>query len=439
MNILSSAVFTIYLAPWRSDSVLFLFRHAAAHLLSAFAACLFVFFGCVFLQALLMVILPPGLFRRVSPPVRSVLVTAFVFMLLALFAQPGVVSRSFHSLAALKDGGDPIVFKFPPFWFAGLYEMLLGSRDPVFLAQAKSAALALVVSLATFVLAGGLSYHRHVGRTLEVRKSRRRTARLPERLAGRLGGLLMRAPEERAVSLFFSRTLRWSPRHRMTLGGYLAAGAGFVALFAAGTGGRPANLTPANPGLLVQPLVLSFLLLAGLKAAVEIPVEPDANWVFRITETARRSRYVAGLKKAVFLRWLAPLFFLVFAVHLAFWDAGTALAHAAFGLTVSGLALGTLFSGYRKIPFACAVVPGKAKLQTRAVLYVILAIVFFSAAGAAERRLLARPAGFLYFYAAAAGVWALLRVREGRLLRRAGRLLFEEEPEPAMVVFPEAP
>jgi hypothetical protein len=438
MNSLSSAVFTIYLAPWRSGSVLFLLRHAGAHLGSAFAACFFVFFACVFIQSLLMALFPARLFRRLSPPVRSVLITACVFLLLALFAQPGLVSRSFHSLGALKDGGDPLLYRFPPFWFSGLYETLLGTHDPVFWAQARTAGWSLVFSLGAFVLAGGLSYRRHVVRTLESRKSLRKRGGFRRGMAAGLQGLIMPAPEERAVSLFFSRTLRASPRHRMTLGYYLAAGAGLVAVFVAGTGGHAEKLSPANAGLLVQPLLLSFLMLAGLKAAANIPVEPDANWIFRTTETPRRSKYLSGLKKTIFARWLLPLFAFVLAIHLVFWDPRTAVAHAVFGLTVSGLALGALFSGYRKVPFACACVPGKARLQTRVILYVVLAVVFFSACGAVERRLLERPAGFLYFYALAAALWGLLRLKEGRLLR-GGPLLYEEEPEPALVVFPGAP
>ena len=59
MNSLSSVVFALFLAQWRSNSMLFLARHVFAHLVSAFAACFCVFFACVFVNFLLMAILPP--------------------------------------------------------------------------------------------------------------------------------------------------------------------------------------------------------------------------------------------------------------------------------------------------------------------------------------------------------------------------------------------
>jgi energy-coupling factor transporter ATP-binding protein EcfA2 len=81
MNSLSSAVFALFLAQWRSNSVLFLVRHVFAHLVSAFAACFCVFFACVFVNFFLMAILPSSFYRRISSCVRSD--RLFVFLLLS--------------------------------------------------------------------------------------------------------------------------------------------------------------------------------------------------------------------------------------------------------------------------------------------------------------------------------------------------------------------
>ena len=104
------------------------------------------------------------------------------------------------------------MFRFPPLWFVGLYEVLLGTRDAVFDAQARTAGLALVLALAAFACSGALSYRRHVRKTLEIRKVRPSFLRLrdgwrkswPRPCCGR--------PEERAVYGFFSDTLEIEPQ-----------------------------------------------------------------------------------------------------------------------------------------------------------------------------------------------------------------------------------
>ncbi len=435
MNSLASAVFAVDLAPRRSASVLFLARYALAHLASAFAACFFVFFGLVFLQSVLMAVLPVRTFRRVSLFVRFALTAALTFLLLAFLVKPVVLGSALASLPELMARRAPFVFRFPPLWFSGLYEVLLGTRDPVFRAQAGTACLAFLFSLVGFAMASALSYYRHVVKTLETGVAAGRFARFWEGLAGACQGVLMRTPEERAVSAFFSKTIRQSPKHRMALGAYLAAATAVALLFVAGYGGRPEALTPDNTGLLMLPLVFASILLAGLRSVIDQPVAPEANWVFEVTESAETSRYISGFKKVIFVKWILPLFAAVFALHLGLWSFGTALGHAAYGLTLAALGLEALFLHFRKIPFACATVPGKAKLHMRGVVFVLAFYAFLEICAAIEHRLLKQPRGFIVFFALAAGIWAAIRANNARFLRGKS-LLFEEEPEPVMVVFP---
>jgi hypothetical protein len=438
MNSLSSLLFAMNLAQWRSNSVLFALRHVLAHLTAAFAACFFVLFACVFLQSLLMAALTGMWYRRASTAVRFVLLAGLVFLLLAFLVEPGILDRSFRSLAELKELGAPFLRRFPPLWFVGLYEALLGTRDPIFLGEARTAALAVAFSMAAFVLAGGLSYYRHVLKTLESRSAPVWLADLREVLAGCFRKLVLWTPEERAVFLFFGRTVRTSPKHRSTMSSYLAAATGVIGLYIVGMRGRFGELVPGNVNLLVQPLFLSFVLLAAVRSVVEIPAAPEANWVFQVTETPWRRRYVTGLKKAIFFKWLAPLAGLVLAVHAPLWGFGPALGHAAFGLTVSGLGLEGFFLKYRKVPFACTFVPGKARLHARVVVLIFLSLIFLAAVGGIEKELLREPRGFLVFFGVAAVAWGGLELSSARLLGRAG-LIYEEEPARVMSTFPEGP
>ncbi|TFG52771.1 MAG: hypothetical protein E4H35_09070, partial [Candidatus Aminicenantes bacterium] len=221
MTSVSAGLFAIYLAEWRSKSVIFLVRYIVSHILAGFAANFAVFFGFVLLQSFLMAAIPAGLTTKISFLVRFVLITALIFLLFGFMAQPSVLGNSFRSLEALKDTGDPFLLRYPPLWFVGLYEVLLGTGDPLFEAQARTGGLVLLLSLAAFGVSSALSYHRHVRKTLEVRKGRPAFPRFREGRRRFLSATVLRAPEERAVFGYFSDTLRSSGKHRMSLAYYL--------------------------------------------------------------------------------------------------------------------------------------------------------------------------------------------------------------------------
>jgi len=439
MNSGSAVLFAIYLAPWRAGANLFFAgRYLAAHIIGAFAACFFVFFACIFLQLFLMVLLPYRAYRKVSLLVRGVLVAVLIFLFLAFLIQPGILSSSFLTMARLKDAGDPFLLRLPPLWFTGLYETLLGTRDLMFGALARTALLAVLLSLAAFAAASGLSYRRYVRRTLEATGGKPWLSGLREGWAGLFGKAALRAPEERAVYRFFSQTIRSSQKQRITLTYFLAVAAGIVSLYIMANRGGFRLLTPSNGSLLVQPLFLTFVILAGLRTVVNIPASPGANWVFEVTETGRTARYAAGVRKAVFFRWLLPFSGLILVAHAMIWGFMPALEHTLFGLTMGGLGLQAFFYRFRKVPFACASLPGKVKFHTWGVPFAILSLVFFALTTAVEQSLLRRPSRFVFFFAAAACVWLAFAAGNRRFYRGAA-LIYEEQPEPALVTFPDAP
>lgn len=435
MMSVSSILFSMYLTQWRTDSLGLAVRYVLSHILAGFAADLAVFFTFVFLQFFLMAVLPPALYRRVSLAVRFALIAVLVFLLLSFIAAPSILGRSFQALEGLKETGDPFLFKFPPLWFVGLYEVLLGTRDAVFAAQARTACLSLVLALFAFVASSALSYHRHLRKTLEVRKARPAFFRLQEGWRRLLAKTLLRAPEERAVYGFFSDTLKSSSRHRTSLAYYFAVGAAVILLLAVAYRQAFRMLTPENGFLLAQPLLLVFTLVAGVRALVDQPATPEANWIFRITETPRMSKYLSGLKKAVFLKLLLPLFVGVFVFHLMLWDAATALVHSAFGLVVSGLAVEAAFYHYRKVPFACTYVPGKMKLHFTAFPSLLGLLLALTALTSIEKSILRNPREGPVFLAVAAAVWLVLREGNRRFYRTTS-LVYEDEPEAALIELP---
>ncbi len=438
MNSLSSVVFTMFLAQWRSNSLLFGLRHLVAHLISAFAACFCVFFAGLFVNFFLTTVLPASLYRRVSSLVRYALIALLIFLLMSFLADPGGLSGVLRSLPRLKDHGSPLIFRVPSMWFVGLYEFLLGTTDAAFIALAKRAGLAFGLSIGAFGLFCALSYFRQFRRTLETEKRGRRLRALREAVVGLVQRAVLRSPEGRAVGAFFARTIRSSPKHRTVLINGLAIGSAMVMLLIMANRRNIQALTPGNPLFLAQSILLVFVLLAVLRAVADIPTALESNWVFQVTESAERRRYVEGLKTTVLLQWLLPLSTLIFLAHGLFWkDAVTAAWHGAFCLSLAALGVEALFFHYRKIPFASTHVPGKLQLQIRGVPYFFGLLALLAALAYLEKGLLAHPATFAVFLPGAAALWTVLRIANARFLE-THPLIYEEEPEPAMIGFPEA-
>ena len=410
-------------------------RYVVSHLVAGFAAAFTVFFGVVFLQLLMMALLPERLYRKSAVAVRFVLAAGLLFLLLGFIVAPSGLGGSFKDLESLKENGDPFLYRYPPLWFVGLYEVLLGTRDPVFEAGARTAGLALVLAFAAFVGSGALSYRRHVLKTLEERKAKPALFGLHESWRKFLAASVLRSPEERVVYGFFSDTIKSSQVHRTSFVNYLAAGAAGILVLVTAYRASFRTLTPANGFLLILPLLLAFAIIAGLRVLVDRPVALEANWVFRLAGSPRTSRYASGLKKAVVLKFLVPLFLGVLAVHAVLWDFRTAAAHAAFGLIISALAVEGAFYRFRKIPFTCSWVPGKLKLQFTAIPVLVGLLLTMMALAAIEKSVLADPVRALVFLAVAAGAGVAFRQGNSRFYRGAA-LRYEEAPEAAMIELP---
>ncbi len=437
MMTVPAVLFAFYLTGWRHNSLVFEARYVLAHLCSGLAAGAAVFFGLLFVQFLLMALFPEPLYRRIATIVRFAMAAGLAFVLLSLIAAPSILGAWFRNFEALKASGAPSLAWFPPLWFVGLYETLLGTGDPFFEAGAFKAGATLVLVPLAFLGAAALSYARHVRRTIETARPGRGRVRTALDIAWRrlLSGTLLRTPEERAVYGFFSGTLRSSPRHRMPLVYAAAAGAAVSLTLIAAYRQALRALSPENGVLLVIPLIPALAVVAGVRAVVDRPVALEANWIFRLGESPRIQLYASGLKKAVVLKFVAPWFAAVAAVHAALWDFGTAALHGAFGLVVSVLALEAVFFRYRKIPFACSWVPGKLRLQFTAIPTLIGGLLLMMILAAIEKEILADPSRGLFYLACAAAAGFGLYWGNRRFYRTAA-LNFVEEPAGALIELP---
>lgn len=434
VNPFAVCVVAFFLPKWKSDGDMgFLFLYAAAHLLAAAAAFLFIFFLFVFVHALLLLLLPPRAFKRASLLFRFILLAVLVFGLMAFIVRSPVLQRFSDAIIAAKDAGGARAAVLPPLWFTGLYETILGSRDPVFRSLA-GLALEVTGGLALLYFAAmALSYRRHVRRTPESGGNGERMWHFRDRFLGAVERIASRDRTQQAVLRFVFEGLRTSSRHRVQLAGFVALALGLNMIFLTSPNSRALGAGILSRDILAAPLVVAFFLIVALRLAFSAPIAAEANWIFRLTETERRSAYHAGTRKAIAAFALVPLAGITALVSFLIWPPGAAVLHAAYVLAVALFLTEIIFDKFAKVPFACVSVPGRAKLQFFWAFYVLGFVLFIAVFSSLERRFFATGAGFPAFFAAAGGFLAAIWLLEKRRAFENLPLVYEEAPEPVMI------
>ncbi len=123
------------------------------HAVACTAGCYFVFFGLVALQGLLLTVLRPRLFGFVTGYLRGFLVPAMLVLIVLSFSIQPVITNK-----VLEPDVAPW---FPPSWFLGLYQTMLGDSDPQMRTLAHRAIAALSISILLTLTTYVISYHRH--------------------------------------------------------------------------------------------------------------------------------------------------------------------------------------------------------------------------------------------------------------------------------------
>jgi hypothetical protein len=399
---------------------------ARCHVISILAANTFVFFLCVAVQGLLMNVLGYRVFRRVSPYVQFGLVALLILMFL-------LSGRIVSELRPHTATNPTAVYAFPPLWFLGLYQTQLGWTTPVFRELAASARLAVGSVTATALATYLLSYKRHVRRSLESADDLSSEPSAMERFAVRmLDRYVVRDGLQQASFYFISKTLTRSRRHKLFLAAYVAAGCALVfeglAVLVA-RGGSSWMYRP-TPELLPAPLILAFFTLCGMRHVFAVPAELRANWMFQVSDRGEARRCLAGVKKAMIVLGVVPLFVLLLPLHLLFWGWQSALLHMLFGTVVSLLLVDVLLANFEKFPFTCSYLPGKANLKVSWPIYLFGFTTYVSACMALEYWMFQRPLRFFWLAALVALVRGAVAFYRWRVVGHEVSLVFDEQPEP---------
>ncbi len=349
-----------FLAVAPPGGLLATLRSLGAYWLAMAAAGLFVCCALLALQGLAAQLLSYRLLLRVSSFLQ---LAAFFVSLGVYFLKP-----TFTRLAGPLDW-------LPSFWFCGLLQVLNGASDPHFRTLTLRALWSLLIVFSVAVCTLALAYQRNIRRIIEqpdiAPADRGRPA---TRIGSFLAARLLARPIERAILLFTARTIARSRQHRLLLAAYsgigLAIALAYARDFLYGSSSRDGawrdlRWNHVNGPFLVGSLVLLFFAVIGARAVFAMPIALRSNWIFRITAVHSPGAYSAAVRRSLYALTAIPIWILSAALFFAIWPVRFAGLHMAIMVVTGILMVEISLHRFRKIPFACSYLPGKAKIHTK--------------------------------------------------------------------------
>jgi hypothetical protein len=408
-----------------TQEVFWLPGRVMAHVVATSLAGAFIFFALINVQLLLAALAGPRAVRLATWPLQLVAILGLI---------TAIASTERFAVGLLRFGLDASAWTAwnPAAWFTGVYRWLANDPREVFAFLAARGALAALANVVLALVLYPVAYgrcQRHA-----VASEGRRTGSLSRFWARGANAVLaptLRTPLERGLAAYMLATLSRSPTHRFLIGSYTGLGL----LFALPIAGRLLQ-PPSNDSLIYAwfsvPLGLVFWTVAGVRVAIMVPVEPTANWIFKLTEPVDKRRALTTVVTVMAAVTCMP-------IAAGFGIAATFAGSTVLGATVyvivalTGLCLiEALTISLRTVPFTCTYLPGQLRLRVRWPFFFVLwlnmtfTLADWSVWALGDPRKTAQLAGAL------AALWLGLRVWHLVHARRIGGFVYDEQP-PSLV------
>ena len=256
----------------------------------------------------------------------------------------------------------------PPAWFLGLQRTLQGHADS-WLVQLGAVGLLATLLAATVV---GVTYV-VLFRQFERLMLRPAPSSSPWWRVDRLPVQWRVSPAFEGAYRFTTKTIGRSQLHQGVLVGLSACGIGLATIIL-----TSARITTSATFV---PFVLMFACGVGARAALALPIDHRANWIFQVTEdrTMRREQlravdrlvtlYVIGVPLVA----VTPLLWMAHGTH--------ALLPAVVVAAVGFVFVHAVLLDWRRIPFTCSYLPGKRFIGHSALIGVAACILFTVTSG----------------------------------------------------------
>lgn len=394
-------------------------QYLAAHAASLLLSSIFTFTSLLTVRALFTLILPARFLRMGS---RIVQLAILLVLLCALFS--GVDADR------LTSEGNRLVYLLPTFWFLGLCEFLIGHRQPLFIALAQTAMLAVAISCILSAVCYLFGYRASMLKGFQSESA----AVYPNTWIRRGSSWLLhhtslRGSIEKAFFHFAAKTLRRRPEHLLYAGSFVSVG--IALLYAAFDALRQDSVPDSGARLtllLACPLAISFFTLAGLRFAFSVPADLKANWLFQLTGKIDVERAYRGVHRFMVCAIALPLAAVFVPCYLILLGPRLTILYASYAFILGLLLIALFIANMDKLPFTCSYLPGKTNIKLLWLAYVSACFFYSFGLAAIGRWLLEDVARRLVFLALAGIALMELRRRRASFLKSMPAIRFEELP-----------
>jgi hypothetical protein len=365
----------------------------------------FAVLGIAAVVGVLVLALSRSRLEALSTLMRSIVLALLVMCLPAVSHLPALS----HALSS----GSSWMVLVPPAWFLGLERVLYDNAD-AWLSQ-----LAVIGAVATLTVAGIVAITYIVlFKNFERLMMRPASMKAPWWHRTQLRWPKRSAPAFRGVFGFTLATLKRSQLHQGVLVGLSACGVGLAASFLPSF-----SLITSST---IVPFLLMFACGVGVRAALALPIERRANWIFQVTEDRAVRREQMRAVDRVVLSYVVGVP-LVATLPLLWFALGTDTPIGAVVIAAIGFVfVHAVLLDWRRIPFTCSYLPGKRFIGHSALIGFAACLLFTLFSAGLMRSALLSPHLGLSIVAAllVVGFW----LRERRLLNWATMpLMFEDE------------
>ncbi len=354
LNIFSGLVWPFLFSATNGGGFSGMTRSLIAYWITMMLAGLFMFCCVLGIQGVTSLVLPRQQFLRLSALLQA---GAFFLVFGGYILEPSLEAPK--ALAAPEN--QRLLFFLPSYWFFGLFQQLNGSMVRELAPMARRAWESLAVAVCAGMASVLLAYFRTMGKTVEE----------PDIVPGaprgdwpaRLGSLL-----QTCVAIFSIRTLMRSHQHRILLSFYLGTGFAIILACVRTPLGQRGFLHGPRGGVvdlafLVASIWAICFAVIGVRMVIAMPYTLRANWIFRMTETREATKYLAAIRRSLWVIALAPVWLLLALLLFFRWPTWQVAGHLVVLALVGMIVVELCLHGFHKFPFACSYLPGQPKVH----------------------------------------------------------------------------
>jgi len=399
----------------------FFLKFGAVHAGAVLLASVFAFFAVFSILGILMAMLPPDAFRRVSGYVRGIVMVYLVTLLCTSFAIPDALRRTNGRAPAWS-------FFFPSAWFVSACQLLRDRASPAMVELARlcvpGLAGVVVVAFGTYAIA----YQRHFVKIGETAEGVNVSHEPPRWRFASLDRIFLPRPFLRGCFRFVTKTLMRSEPHRLVLTG--VAGLALVlasqALMNAFQGTSSWRQALMTSDALSIPFILTFLLIIGFRIVFEIPVDIRANWIFQLLVDAEGQESERLARSVIFVSIVPWVGAFTFAIYFYFEGGAIASLHALVILVWSLLLTNILLTRFRKLPFTCSMPVFKQHSIVILISFCFGYLIYAGSTPEFEAAALREPLRMLELLPVILIGWVIPRFFEKNSIEIERRMIFEE-------------